>query len=183
MGKIVLVTGGARSGKSSWALTEANRLSSPDKLFIATAEPFDDEMKLRIRNHQQERGQSWQTVEAPVLLAEAIQSAPPEASVIVDCCTVWLGNIWHRSNSGIKKMQQAINNLIHSVEKWRQLSNGTIFIISNEVGWGIVPHDAGVRLYRDVIGAMNQQIAAIADEVYLCVAGIAVCIKPNGAGK
>jgi len=177
MGKIVLVTGGVRSGKSSWALAEANQLSSGNKMFIATAEPIDDEMRLRINKHQLERGETWQTIEAPERLAEAIASTPNEAIMIVDCCTVWLGNVWHRSNADINKMNDAIDGLLLSMRSWQEQNSGVMFVISNEVGWGIVPHEAGVRLYRDTIGTLNQRIAQIAEDVFMCVSGIAVLIK------
>ncbi|NLE01533.1 MAG: bifunctional adenosylcobinamide kinase/adenosylcobinamide-phosphate guanylyltransferase [Fibrobacter sp.] len=177
MGKLVLITGGVRSGKSSWALAEANKLSSDNKIFIATALPFDDEMRLRIDNHQKERGKEWQTVEAPENLAEVITIVDPEAIIVVDCCTVWLGNIWHRYSADVNEMGNATDELLNALRSWQERSRGVLFVISNEVGLGIVPHDAGIRLYRDTIGLLNQRIARIADEVYLCVSGIAVPVK------
>lgn len=177
MGKIVLVTGGVRSGKSSWALEQANSNLLANKVFIATAEPFDDEMQLRITNHRNERGAGWSTLEEPENLAAAVNSLKDNSVAVIDCCTVWLGNIWHSSDSDPDTLTSKVDSFLDSLCSWKSRAEGVLYIVSNEVGWGIVPLDESVRRYRDTIGKLNQNIARIADNVYLCVAGIAVSIK------
>lgn len=182
MGKLILITGGVRSGKSAWTLAEGNRLSAPRKFFIATAEPIDDEMRIRIVAHRKARNASWQTIEAPIQLGDSIRTLTPESIAIIDCCTVWLGNIWHHSKGNTDSLDKAVKGLLEAFDWWKRRDMGTIFVVTNEVGWGIVPHDAGIRCYRDVIGVMNQRIASMANNVYLCVSGIAVCIKNQQNG-
>lgn len=179
MGTLTLVTGGVRSGKSSWALQQGNLLSASEKVFIATAEPFDQEMCKRIADHRLERGENWKTVEAPLRPGDAVRGVGNDSVVIIDCCTVWIGNVWHKSSGNEDSMNAAAEDLLSAVREWRQRSHGALFVVSNEVGWGIVPPDPQTRRYRDIIGKLNQRFAREADEVYLCVAGIAVPIKKN----
>jgi adenosylcobinamide kinase / adenosylcobinamide-phosphate guanylyltransferase len=96
MGKIILITGGVRSGKSSWALRCGNEIPAEHKIFIATAKIIDEEMRERAEKHQEERGRAWRTIEEPVALAETLANLTDKSVSILDCCTVWLGNIWHR---------------------------------------------------------------------------------------
>ncbi len=179
MGNLTLVTGGVRSGKSSWTLKQAGLLSAAHKIFIATAEPFDDEMRARISDHQIERGKEWETVEAPLDLPGAVRALGNDTTAIIDCCTVWLGNIWHRTSGDDQKMMDAVDDLLTALREFKERSGGTLYMVTNEVGWGIVPPEPDTRRYRDVIGKLNQLVASEADEVYMCVAGIAVSIKKS----
>lgn len=178
MGTVVLVTGGARSGKSRWALDWA--LASPSgapRLFIATAHASDAEMEERIVKHRLERGTEWTTVEAGANLAGAIRELPDAATAIVDCCTVWLGNVWHEKGTAEDTLAQAVGELRDAVASWRDSRTGNLCLVTNEVGCGIVPCDASVRRWRDWSGRMNQWLAQVADRVVLCVCGIPVEVK------
>jgi len=177
MGTVILITGGVRSGKSSWALKQGNSSSGFPKVFIATAEVFDDEMKIRANNHQRERGEEWQTIEEPYDIALTKGKMDPGSVAIIDCCTVWLGNIWHKFKDNDLSVKTNIDFFCTVLANWQKSNQGEIIIVSNEVGWGIVPIDPGVRSFRDWAGKLNQQIAKIANEVFLCVAGIPLKIK------
>lgn len=173
MGAVTLVTGGVRSGKSSFALSYAQNKDGL-KTFIATAVPFDNEMEIRIKNHQSERGESFVTIEEPYELADAVKSVNPEHSIaVIDCLTVWLGNLFYKFDSDTNRINLSIDNLITALEN----SGNEIIIVTNEVGWGIVPENKLSREFRDTNGFMNQRIAKIAKHVILCVSGIPVTIK------
>ena len=169
MKKIVFITGGARSGKSSFALKQASGIPGK-KAYIATAEALDEEMRKRIEDHREQRGKEWDTFEEPLMIAEVIKKIGDRYDAIVlDCLTLWLSNIMH-SNLII---ETEIERLISSL-----LSHQTsVFIVSNEVGMGIVPENEMARKFRDMAGLLNQKIAGAADEVYIVVAGIPLKIK------
>ena len=171
MKKITFITGGARSGKSSFALKQASRIAGK-KAYIATAEALDEEMRKRIEDHREQRGREWDTFEEPLMIAEVINKIGDRYDTLVlDCLTLWLSNIMH-SNLII---EAEIERLISSL-----LSNHTstsIFIVSNEVGMGIVPENEMARKFRDMAGLLNQKVAGAADEVYIVVAGIPLRIK------
>lgn len=172
MAEIILLTGGARSGKSA----EALRLAQPceRRVFIATAEPFDDEMRTRIDRHKAERGDRWETIEAPLDLAHAIRGvAGPNVAIVVDCLTVWLGNLMHHDDM-TSEDAPACTELIEAL---RQSPAQRIMLVTNEVGMGIVPEHAISRRFRDVAGRLNQRIAATADYVILVVCGQRLMIK------
>jgi adenosylcobinamide kinase/adenosylcobinamide-phosphate guanylyltransferase len=177
MGRITLVIGGARSGKSAWALDRGEKAAIQPKIFIATAEPIDDEMRMRAEMHRKNRGDSWQTIEEPCDLPGVIQNLEDDCLALIDCCTVWLGNIWHKYGDDDMTLSRHVEALCVALEQWRSRATGEIIIVSNEVGWGIVPHELAVRHYRDWAGRLNQRIASLAQEVYLCVAGISMKIK------
>jgi adenosylcobinamide kinase/adenosylcobinamide-phosphate guanylyltransferase len=180
MGTIILITGGARSGKSTWALAKANELTSESKTFIATAEIVDEEMRERAVNHQAQRGEYWHTIEEPVKLDDAVSHLSDGGVAIIDCCTVWLGNIWHRYGNDCDTLEKHVTIFCTALQKWKKEKNGTVIIVSNEVGWGIVPHEPSIRRYRDFAGILNQRIASLADEVHVSVSGIAMKIKSAG---
>lgn len=171
MKRIVLVTGGSRSGKSKHAL----EVSVPykNKAFIATAEPIDDDMRVRIELHRRERGTSFFTVEEPVDLATALMSLPDKMEVaVLDCITVWLGNLIYRD--------RIRNGTCAEVESFLDTLNAPpchLILVTNEVGMGIIPGDAATRRFRDLAGKINQQLAQVAHEVILTVCGIPVRIK------
>jgi adenosylcobinamide kinase/adenosylcobinamide-phosphate guanylyltransferase len=169
--EIVLVTGGARSGKSKYAETRARALGSR-RLYVATAEANDEEMAQRIAEHKKRRGNDWVTIEEPLELAEALLAQRGRMDcALVDCLTLWLSNLLlHRdSESAQGKVEELVQTL-------PQLDFHVI-LVTNEVGWGIVPDNPLARQFRDLAGWANQRIAAITDEVVLTVAGIPMIVK------
>ncbi len=167
--------GGCRSGKSRYALELATQAAGRNRIFVATCMPGDKEMEERVRRHQKERSQSWTTVEAPLSLAEALDEHDRQGNVIVvDCLTLWLSNLLLEINNP-EEIEVHIKRLIQSLES----SQCPVFLVSNEVGTGIVPENRLARRFRDVAGFANQSVAACSDMVIWMVAGIPVSIKPN----
>lgn len=166
---IHLVIGGARSGKSSYAERQALASGLP-VTYIATCEARDEEMSERIAHHRNRRPAEWRTVEEPLLLADALRrEAAPDTCVMVDCLTLWLTNVLLGEHEGqIDKLLTTLPGL-----------PGHIILVSNEVGWGIVPENALARRFRDEQGRLNQRIAAIAEEVTLVAAGLPLTLKPS----
>jgi len=172
MSRITLITGGARSGKSSHALALARQYPLP-RAFIATAEPFDDDMRRRIEHHRAERAEEFDTHESPLDLAAAIRTLPGEVCVaVVDCLTVWLGNLLHHF-SDTPQLQERIDRFLVSLEH----PPCDLIVVINEVGMGIVPHNDLARQFRDLAGTLNQQVAAKADRVVFMVSGCPVLVK------
>lgn len=172
MAEVILITGGARSGKSAQALHLAEPYEM--QIFIATAELIDDEMHERIVLHQAERGDGWQTIEAPVALAEAIERiTDPKAVIIVDCLTTWIGNLMHRDLL-TAEASPAFDALLRAL---RHAAAHRIILVTNEVGMGIIPDNAMARSFRDIAGRLNQHVAAIADRVLLTVCGQTIDMK------
>lgn len=169
---VLLVTGGSRSGKSTFALKRALEAEAP-RAFIATAEAFDDEMSDRIRRHKQERGETFVSIEEPIDLAGAIARIPAGTQVaLIDCLTVWLGNLMHKN--GVQSDPYAeVRALINALEK----PPCDLVIVTNELGSGIIPHDAMTRTYRDHAGWLNQDVAKVADEVVLVACGLPLHLK------
>ncbi|MCG7394780.1 bifunctional adenosylcobinamide kinase/adenosylcobinamide-phosphate guanylyltransferase [Microvirga sp. ACRRW] len=167
----VLVLGGARSGKSRLAQEWAESAAST-RVFIATAQAFDDEMRERIAHHQLVRDASWQTREAPLDLTEAIlASAHPERIVLVDCLTLWLSNVMLAG----RDVNGETDGLVDALSRIQ----GPVLLVSNEVGQGIVPATALGRSFRDEQGRLNQRIAQACDAVVLVTAGCPVLLKPS----
>lgn len=179
MGKIILVTGGARSGKSQFAEKLALKLGKNRAAYIATAQIFDDEMKNRVKIHQERRGTEWKTFEAPFDADKIIFKAAKDFDVILfDCVTIYLSNFLCNANLDDKEkifadFKKLIENLIDAAKN----SDATVIFVSNEVGAGIVPENKLARKFRDLSGLANQMIAAEAEKVFLTVAGLAVDIK------
>lgn len=172
--KITLVLGGCRSGKSRYALERANAMAGADKLYLATSVPTDPEMEQRVARHQAQRGPDWQTIEEPVLIDESIAAAGRTARVIlVDCLTLWTSNLLFEKTDEAGIMV-AVDLLVKALEACAC----PVILVSNEVGYGIVPDNALAREFRDMAGLVNQRIAAAADQVVLCAAGIPLQIKP-----
>lgn len=180
-GKIVLITGGARSGKSTFAERYVAKLSTK-VAYIATAEVRDNEMAERISLHQARRPASWLTYEAPfdaeIVLAEAGKNA---GAVLFDCLTLYVSNLLLASDqeASTKVRITAIIEKIAKLVACAKTSRATVVFVTNEVGLGIVPDNALSREYRDAAGLVNQAVAAAADEVYLVVCGLATELKKN----
>ena len=180
MNKIILVTGGARSGKSTFAERLAIKLAPERRVYIATAQIFDDEMAHRIDIHKSRRDKTWVTIEAPFESETAIRKANKISDVILfDCLTIYVSNFLCQFDNLDNfddlhsKFKLIISNLISAAKD----VNGTIIFVTNEVGSGIVPENKLARVFRDFAGLANQAIAAEADDVYLLVSGIPVNIK------
>ena len=173
MNAVTLITGGARSGKSNHALTLTAGAST--KLFIATAEPFDDEMRRRIKKHREERGAEFRTIEAPLDPAGAILRHGADADVaVLDCLTVWLGNLMHRYGETADAYPE-VNDFLSCIAT----PPCPIIIVSNELGMGIVPEHPMSRRFRDMAGRLNQAVAACASNVTFMVSGIPLIVKES----
>ncbi|MFB9978358.1 bifunctional adenosylcobinamide kinase/adenosylcobinamide-phosphate guanylyltransferase [Mesorhizobium kowhaii] len=165
---LTFIIGGARSGKSAHAETLATT-SPPPWAYIATAEAYDDEMRERIALHRSRRGEGWTTIDAPLDLAGALEALPDNQPVLVDCLTLWLTNHMLAENDLDLEYRRLADVLSRPRGPW--------FVVSNEVGQGIVPDNALARRFRDAAGRLNQQVAAIADTVLLMVAGLPLKVK------
>jgi len=168
MGHVILVTGGARSGKS--AIAEARALALGARaIYIATAEAHDAEMAERIAAHQARRGPQWQTRLAPLALARALVASDGEGPRLVDCLTLWLSNLM----LGEHDWRAETGTLVATL----RAQADPVVLVTNEVGGGIVPDNALARAFRDAAGWINQQVAGVADEVILAVAGLPLKVK------
>lgn len=172
MGRIVLVGGGARSGKSRFALRRATDLGSRT-LFIATAVAFDDEMRERIARHRAERDGRFETVEESKNIADVIRRATQDV-VLVDCLTLWLSNLLIDGGTQ-NEIEERVEGLIATLRE----ASPHIVLVTNEVGLGIVPEHALGRLFRDVAGRAHQRLAVVADEVYFGAMGCMLRLKPG----
>jgi adenosylcobinamide kinase/adenosylcobinamide-phosphate guanylyltransferase len=185
--RLILILGGARSGKSTFAERFA-RNSGKRVAFIATATASDADMQDRIARHRASRPVEWKTVEEPLNLVEALQKASRDAEVILlDCMTLWLSN-WLGQQAFVENTDDVVlkNSVTESaltiiealLATIKTLDAGkTVLVVSNEVGLGIVPMHPLSRTYRDTLGWINQRIAQEAERVYFMVAGLAVDIK------
>ena len=170
MAKSILITGGARSGKSRIAEDMTSKLDERP-FYIATSQAFDAEMETRIADHQARRGPEWTTLEAPLDVVAALSETDGMGARLVDCLTLWLSNMMHH---GIDWTAEG-ERLVHALGTQRS----PVILVTNEVGLGIVPENALARAFRDAQGHLNQRIAAASDEVYLAVAGYPLRVKPN----
>jgi adenosylcobinamide kinase/adenosylcobinamide-phosphate guanylyltransferase len=169
----LLVTGGARSGKSRYALERAMALPPP-RVFIATAEPGDAEMAARIRDHHAERGDAFATVEEPRAVAAALaRAAPASGVVVIDCLTLWMANLSANATSPVD-VERAIDALAAAVAT----SACPVVVVTNEIGSGIIPFVEETRRFRDLLGFANQRVAGVVDSVVLMVAGQPLVVKP-----
>lgn len=171
---ITLVLGGARSGKTGYAQgaaeVEAARTGVVPAM-IVTAQAFDAEMSERIDRHRQDRADRWRTVEAPLALAETIRGLTASDLAVVDCLTLWLTNVMLGELDPVAAADDLLAALADCPAR--------LWLVSNEVGWGIVPENALARRFRDEAGRLHQRIAAVADEVWLIAAGLPLRMKPQ----
>jgi adenosylcobinamide kinase / adenosylcobinamide-phosphate guanylyltransferase len=166
---LTLVLGGARSGKSGYA--EGLVMDyAPPWIYVATSQAHDEEMSARIAEHRQRRDGKWRTLEAPLDLPEAIAAHGNDGQVVlIDCLTLWLSNVMLAGRDVLAEQQRlvaALNN-----------ADGPVVVVSNEVGFGIVPDNALARKFRDAQGRLNMQVAAIADRAVLIAAGLPLILK------
>lgn len=169
MGRNILILGGARSGKSSFAEGLAGAMSGKFS-YIATAQAFDEEMTDRIARHQADRADYWSTLECPIDLPTILDSlATPDSIILVDCLTLWLSNLM----LGDHDITAARSKLVAAMQR----SSATVLLVSNEVGQGIVPDNPLARRFRDEAGWLNQAVAQAADDVWFVTAGLAQRLK------
>ncbi len=165
-----LILGGARSGKSRYAEQRASASGDP-VTYIATATALDAEMTQRIAHHRARRPASWELCEEPLALAAALERAAlPGRCLIVDCLTLWLSNLLAAGEARRERECAALLDLLPTLP-------GAVLLVSNEVGWGIVPDNAAARRFRDEAGRLHQQLATVCDHVTLVVAGLPLALK------
>lgn len=183
MAEIILITGGSRSGKSAFAQQLAEQQAGA-RLFLATCPVTDSEMGERIQRHIADRRQSgWETVEEQVEITGQLAVATGYGVVLIDCLTLWVNNLMFDFQRGGKALNEdcITEKTIELVAAAGKCPARVIFV-TNEVGAGIVPDNRDARLYRDLIGRCNQQVAAAADSVYLVSCGIPMQIKGTSDG-
>jgi adenosylcobinamide kinase/adenosylcobinamide-phosphate guanylyltransferase len=170
--KLILIGGGARSGKSRFAMGYACDLGER-RLFVATAEARDQEMRERIARHRGERGSLFRTVEEPLDLVRALRDSGDAEVVLVDCLTLWL------SNRLLFDRDEAVcTDHVHALAQALVHRRCHIVVVSNEVGLGLVPESPLGRSFRDLAGRMHQQLAAVADEIYFAAMGMLLRLRP-----
>lgn len=175
---IQLILGGARSGKSSFALTQGNEKDFDPRIFLATASAGDEEMRDRIQRHRSERDGSWSTVEEPYHLTECLSRAATQEKgvLVVDCVTLWISNLLCGMGGKaltVTETETQIDLFFRSLPSWK----GHLRIVSNEVGLGVVPEHPLGRQFRDLQGFFNQRMAKLSQEVFLITAGIPQKLK------
>jgi adenosylcobinamide kinase / adenosylcobinamide-phosphate guanylyltransferase len=183
MGRIILVTGGSRSGKSAFAQHLAETLPGP-RAYVATCPVLDEEMLARVVKHRKARNvTSWDTIEETVDLARVLRESRHPV-ILIDCLTLWINNLMYRAEQEhLTITEEQVSSLCHDLLSWCRNSASTVIFVTNEVGMGIVPENASARLFRDLSGRAGQVIASGADEVYVTFCGIPVLIKGSSERK
>ncbi len=177
--ELIFILGGARSGKSSFAERIAGQ--SDSVLFVATAQAWDDDMKQRIAAHQSSRSDTWDTLEEPVSLVPAMRpKVSNHETVLLDCLTLWVSNMLLENEESPDIEKQILASTEDLLALYEE-GTATWIIVTNEVGLGIVPPSSLGRVYRDILGKVNQLVASRADKVYLMSAGLALELKSLGA--
>ena len=183
---VVLITGGARSGKSQFAQEMAAK-SGKRVLFVATAQAGDEEMLRRIETHRRSRPSTWRTLEAPIRLGATISKEAGDSEVILlDCITLLVNNLigpfLSRDGTDIDetRSEQAVTEEVNDLLGCLRFSKADFLIVTNEVGLGLVPDNKLGRVYRDILGKANQVLAGVADEVYFMVSGLPLKVKSMG---
>ncbi|HHI96268.1 MAG TPA: bifunctional adenosylcobinamide kinase/adenosylcobinamide-phosphate guanylyltransferase [Thermodesulfatator atlanticus] len=161
-GSKILVLGGIKSGKSRFALALGEKFPPP-RVFMATAEPFNEEMARKIEAHRRERGPGWQTVESPVDLPQKLKSLSSVGVCLIDCLTVWLGNLIY--------YQKNVDEYFLEFSKALEKTSFPVIMVSNEVGLSPVSADHQTRFFVEKLGVLNQEIARHCDQIYLLIAG------------
>jgi adenosylcobinamide kinase / adenosylcobinamide-phosphate guanylyltransferase len=178
MAKIVLVTGGCRSGKSGHAQKMAESLP-PARVYVATSPVTDEEMRRRIEQHREaRRNRGWETIEEQLDLAGVFRRNVESSVLLVDCVTLWVNNLMYRAEQESRQVTEAdIGVRCDEMLDAARACQGTVIFVTNEVGLGVVPENALARRYRDLVGRANQIIAARADAVTLVCCGIPMNLK------
>ena len=166
--KLTMVIGGAGSGKSSWAENLVIQ-SGYEKIYLATAQPWDDEMRAKIDRHQLQRGQNWHTIEAPLDISAPLAEANPDHIVLLDCATMWLSNNLLAGSVLAEEEARFIDAVV--------TCPAPVVVVTNEVGLSVVPENAMARQFREAQGRLNQRIAAKADLVVAVMAGLPLVLK------
>jgi adenosylcobinamide kinase / adenosylcobinamide-phosphate guanylyltransferase len=173
MGSVTLISGGARSGKSAHAIALALRAAGTRRLFIATAQPLDEEMRERIAHHRAQRASGFTTVEEPLAPDAALAALDGRADIaVVDCLTLWVSNLISAERSDDAILAQA-----HALASTMANASFDSIVVTSEVGSGIVPDNAVARRFRDLLGWTNQAVAQAAEQVLLMVAGYPMRVK------
>jgi adenosyl cobinamide kinase/adenosyl cobinamide phosphate guanylyltransferase len=179
--KLILLLGGARAGKSAYALKlakDCENISGAEVCFIATAEAFDEDMAARIARHRKERPSNWRTVEEPYHIEEVLRETSEAGIVIVDCLTLFVSN-WLMRYDDERHCETLIRQVTSEFLDMARSRDQTIICVSNEAGLGVVPESRLGRIFRDLLGRVNQDFAAASDESYLLVAGLPLRLKPT----
>lgn len=184
---LTLILGGARAGKTTFAERLAARHAGA-VCYVATAEARDDEMRARITAHRSARPSHWVTVEAPLEVAAALMAVERPDAVLLDCLTLWTSNLLLREvDPDAVTLERALRaeavavDAVGSLLRWQSETSVPLYIVSNEVGLGVTPPYALGRVYQDILGRLNQRVAAVASEVYFVLAGLALPLKALGA--
>ena len=177
MARTIFITGGARSGKSTYAEKVALDFGSPLG-YLATAQTLDSEMDERVRRHRERRGGEWNTIEEPINLSEALARCDGKyQAILVDCVTLWLSNLLFKYEDAGENVKERINEELQRLKSTLQGMVTPVILVSNEVGMGIVPDNALARMFRDIAGTTNQALAVAADEVHAVISGIPLRLK------
>ncbi len=180
MAGLVLIVGGARSGKSRFAQQLAERLGGGDVLFVATAEPGDDEMAGRIAHHRQSRPSQWALLETSQNVGKALRTQEPDHAVIlIDCLTLLVSNVMlaNEARADQERTEKAVQNEVDELLEFYSSTEATMIIVSGQVGHGVVPPNPLGRLFRDLLGRANQTVSAAAASTYMLVAGNAIDVQ------
>jgi adenosylcobinamide kinase/adenosylcobinamide-phosphate guanylyltransferase len=177
MAHISFITGGARSGKSTFAEKKALEFGAPLG-YLATAQTLDNEMDERVRRHRERRGAEWSTIEEPIHLSQALARCDGQyQAILVDCVTLWLFNLLFKYEDAGDLCEERIHEDLQRLKSTLQGMVTPVILVSNEVGMGIVPDNSLARMFRDIAGTANQTLAAAADEVHTVISGIPLKLK------
>ena len=180
--ELILILGGVRGGKSSFAQSLARSMSE-SVTYIAPAEAGDEEMRRRIDEHRRSRPQSWRTIEEPLHPASALLSAPETEVVVLDCMTLLASNLLLANEESAAAAEQAVDAEVTALLQAYEKGAATFIIVSNEVGMGVVPPYELGRVYRDLLGRANQRVARAADRVYWMLSGLPIEVKASGIAE
>ncbi len=180
MAEITFILGGARSGKSSYALSLAEHCEG-EVLYLATGRPCDEEMEERIKQHKESRPKSWRTIEEPLNIEIVLRDLEESVGfVILDCLSFWISNLLlHYEGKGERqnRLEEIILDHVSKIISIFKAAKAKVIVVSNEVGMGVVPPTQLGRIFRDVLGRANQAVADCANEVFLVVAGLTIRIR------